>query len=1455
MQEISIIDIARKEIRQNPGSPYYALYAENLLKKGQKQEAYKVLLDGTRANSEYLTGYLVLGNLYFFENQFDKANEIYEHVLKKDPRSLPALYGLAKIAFANGDHGIGVAHLFQLISLDPYNKKILNELSKRREELQKQYIRNAQGQQKESADLLLGKKESPTEATKETTEQIEIDNKILEQDYKFGNEALMETPDFDLDKVISDDQKAEEAEYEEEKAIEDRHDKELQDQLDKLAKAGKKDTSSIENNRKRDIQKQYQEEIQTPKPEAKEIPAEPKQLDYSDIDNLWKTAYFAVREDTEEEIPETIEERSGTADSIEDSIIKKTPKTESKKPEEIEKTPEIHQPEKPEISKDKIRETQAIEFSEEEIEDDQAFKNLEKIRSEKSETLDEESIISDESKPQEPEEASKNPELEIDIGEDIEIIKPDKKTKKPVDLSEIINTEGDDDRLGWIFEGDESSGDLSDILSLEPDENEAVESKTPSLEPEIKQDIKEKEIPEEVLEEELSLDDILETQEKEEEETTADAAQPDIEKQFEETEGEPERATKNETKDEIEEDSLSIDDLFEEDTQEKPVIDTQTPDLEIDESPSDKFKDRPAAADEEEKKEDIADSVEDELESLIQKTPEFTPPDEEIELEGIELRNEFKPDDDFDTDTLDILDRSKKFVPPDEEVIEKAEGIKLHKEFKGDIKAEDTEKSLPIEDAGITESKATEPQVSETKSSKEKEPKPDTEEIKEKHSEPKEDISLEEIDKETDLEELLDIDTEYEDVYEKIEEDISKEPEKTAKEEVKPEIPKKAEKKPQAAKDDSVIKSLDELFDALDLDKSQELKELADKLKADPESMKKILDKKRQEAYEEHREEESDDVSPKEENSSDEVQKQKTQEIPQSQETEQKKNDEEMVSDEDMVSDEKRDSDEKIAQEIYEQIVNVPGKKKHQKPKDEDIELEIDTKEQAELEKLLQNGDWEDKDAGEESSDLPDEFLGEELLEKTLEEENLVEKDKTADEKEPEKLESKSEQDKLQELLESGAWEEDKSKSSNETQKPQAKPEIEDKAKPGLDISREKDDDSLDEELSEESIEKQKRLEELLKDKAWQEETKGPETSDTDFKLPEDSDDEISRLLKDDVFKTEKQKDDIPSVESKKQKSEAKKPKTEDQEYNQPVDKNSQKDLEDLLASGQWDQDDIPDERKIDLPGKELLDPELLKSDIFKTDEPERTKTEKPKEKPDKTPKPVKEQNKEDAPKPEKGPIPQRQIKTLKLDKELEDELDENGYENQKKLEELLMKGRWDTDKLDRQEKHPYSIEGDQATTLVDSDTDDNIKKLLFSNVFEEDKSPDDDEHIDSSDIITHNKSRIPPGIENHIPPPMPVLGKKENKSKNIDDSESKEKEHIKSDDSSDMSKKSNYKPNTDNGTEKGASGQSEIDAEMAAAQGQTQKAISIYQKLIKTVGDEDKKRYLGRIQQLKQRL
>ncbi len=133
-EEIPLFERAQTEVARDPGSPFYAWLADQMIRDGQLEQALSILEEGVDTNPNYITGPLLLANIYITRNKLEKARDLYNRVLERDPDNIKALYGLARIAFELREYSTGIAYIFQVISIDPYNRKIIDELKRRRQE-------------------------------------------------------------------------------------------------------------------------------------------------------------------------------------------------------------------------------------------------------------------------------------------------------------------------------------------------------------------------------------------------------------------------------------------------------------------------------------------------------------------------------------------------------------------------------------------------------------------------------------------------------------------------------------------------------------------------------------------------------------------------------------------------------------------------------------------------------------------------------------------------------------------------------------------------------------------------------------------------------------------------------------------------------------------------------------------------------------------------------------------------------------------------------------------------------------------------------------------------------------------------------------------------------------------------------------------------------------------------
>ncbi len=80
----------KSRLQQNPDSLLFARVAEQLLNKGQVDEATRICEEGTRKHPYYVTGRMVLGKCYLQKKMFDLAEKEFKRVLLFDPKYIAA---------------------------------------------------------------------------------------------------------------------------------------------------------------------------------------------------------------------------------------------------------------------------------------------------------------------------------------------------------------------------------------------------------------------------------------------------------------------------------------------------------------------------------------------------------------------------------------------------------------------------------------------------------------------------------------------------------------------------------------------------------------------------------------------------------------------------------------------------------------------------------------------------------------------------------------------------------------------------------------------------------------------------------------------------------------------------------------------------------------------------------------------------------------------------------------------------------------------------------------------------------------------------------------------------------------------------------------------------------------------------------------------------------------------
>jgi tetratricopeptide (TPR) repeat protein len=101
------IEKLRERVLESPGSRLVLTLAEELNKRGEHEEALKVLRDGIDKNPSFVAARLTLGRWYIKDNKLDDARKEFYAVIEMSPGDKFALHYLgeieAKLTAGKGD--------------------------------------------------------------------------------------------------------------------------------------------------------------------------------------------------------------------------------------------------------------------------------------------------------------------------------------------------------------------------------------------------------------------------------------------------------------------------------------------------------------------------------------------------------------------------------------------------------------------------------------------------------------------------------------------------------------------------------------------------------------------------------------------------------------------------------------------------------------------------------------------------------------------------------------------------------------------------------------------------------------------------------------------------------------------------------------------------------------------------------------------------------------------------------------------------------------------------------------------------------------------------------------------------------------------------------------------------------------------------------------------------------
>lgn len=115
--------------KENPGSVFFARYADELAKKGKISEALEILKDGLKNNPYYAHGFYVLSDIYAIQNNGEESEKHLKRALELDPQYPSGLFKLGKYSLRK-DPGGAKKYFETALIYEPDFSEIKNMLEK-----------------------------------------------------------------------------------------------------------------------------------------------------------------------------------------------------------------------------------------------------------------------------------------------------------------------------------------------------------------------------------------------------------------------------------------------------------------------------------------------------------------------------------------------------------------------------------------------------------------------------------------------------------------------------------------------------------------------------------------------------------------------------------------------------------------------------------------------------------------------------------------------------------------------------------------------------------------------------------------------------------------------------------------------------------------------------------------------------------------------------------------------------------------------------------------------------------------------------------------------------------------------------------------------------------------------------------------------------------------------------
>ena len=105
---------------------FFAFYADFNRETGNQDKAFKVLKDNINLFTDYSTGELVLGEMFFKQKKFDQSEMLFKGALKKDKSCVKAMKFLSILEEAKGNKSSQLEILNELLKHDPFDQDAKN---------------------------------------------------------------------------------------------------------------------------------------------------------------------------------------------------------------------------------------------------------------------------------------------------------------------------------------------------------------------------------------------------------------------------------------------------------------------------------------------------------------------------------------------------------------------------------------------------------------------------------------------------------------------------------------------------------------------------------------------------------------------------------------------------------------------------------------------------------------------------------------------------------------------------------------------------------------------------------------------------------------------------------------------------------------------------------------------------------------------------------------------------------------------------------------------------------------------------------------------------------------------------------------------------------------------------------------------------------------------------------